>query len=491
MVSVRFDTKTETFICKCSFDDRHIPRTAKFNWSQTKKVWYTQNLNTASRLREYFDKTAIAQARQVLIEYKPWTGGYSYPPNLKPLEFQFDAAKFALSRNRSYLALDPGLGKTIVAAVVAASLAQPVVYICPPFLLENVKEEFTKWAPEIPILIWADSVLHKPKAHATLKYFRQQFSNAILIVDEAHRFKNLSAKRTQALFGYKSEKGLTSQFEKIIFLSGTPMPNRPMELFPVLAHCAPQTINFRNQFEYGVYFCAGFEHEHGWDFSGASNLDELQSSVKGTFMLRMKKELLKLPPVMEEMVVLSHEISPKLTILNKKMLELYSPEDDAPSVGEHIATYRRELGAEKVSSAVQYINSILEDSNENLLVFAHHKEVIASLLKGLDTKPQVIDGSVPPEDRFQVAKDFQNNPDNRVLVLQLQAGGIGLNLTKANRVIFVEYSWTPADNRQAIDRAHRIGQKGSVVAQYLVLKNSFDKKVLEVNLRKAKVTGYI
>lgn len=501
------------FVCKCSFEHRLLPKRAGFIWSNAEREWYTRECRVAAQLLDHCDEIAKKEISKSQIVVKPWTGGLSIPENEKLLDFQKEAALFALSRNRSYLALDPGLGKTPIAAVIAKTLNDKypigIVYICPPFLTRNTENEFLKWAPGLPverytgggsfaqILIVPDSIINREQVQNDIRYsveFRKDKNvNSLLIVDEAHRFKNGTAQRTKALF-----TDIASQFDRIVYLSGTPMPNRPIELFPVLNHSAAKTIDHKNYFQYGMKYCDGFRDNYGWDFSGASNLDELREKIVGTFMLRFKKDevLKELPPKIEDMVLLDHDLSPKLAKLDRDILKLYSPEDimegkiklELETQELHLATYRRELGIAKIEPSLAYIKYLLEETDEALLVFAHHKEVIGGLFLGLARyNPVVITGKTPMDERHEIVKLFQNDSARRVFIGNIQAAGTGLTLTKANRVVFVEFSWVPADNEQASDRAHRIGQKDTVFVQYLVFKNSIDRMVLETVLRKRKV----
>ncbi len=514
---VRFEDGA--FQCRCTFESRTIPKEAGFLWNPEKLVWYTKDYGVAARLSTYFDIKAKKELAKIHIQIDTWTQPLSIPPGEKLLPFQENAALFALSRNRSYLALDPGLGKTPIAGVIAQTLAVDhgvwCVYICPPFLTRNTEIEIKKWAPDframklgddrftIDFLIVPDSMITKNSTQETIQHFVKLGKNIdqelVLFVDEAHRFKNDDAARTKALFGLRNEKGLMSLFDKVIFLSGTPMPNRPIELYPVLSSAAPQTIHFMNKFEYAKRYCAAYENQWGWDFTGASNMGELTQQVLDTFMLRYRKsEVMKeLPLKTEEIVVLNDDMPPKLATLSREILSTLSPDDllkghikiELKTDTLHLSTYRKELGIIKVKAAAQYIESILEESSESILIFAIHKEVIKSLDDALSKySPLVVTGETRMDLRQAYVEEFQKDPRRRVFIGNIQAAGTGLTLTKATRVVFVEFSWVPADNDQASDRAHRIGQKDNVLVQYLVYEHSVDKAVIETVLRKKKVT---
>lgn len=480
----QLEFENETFIFRCAFTEREIPKRAGFRFDAETKSWCTRSMAAASRLKTYAVGAAREKLESATISVKPWADAVVYPAHEKPYAHQLEAARFALARNRAYLGLDAGLGKTAVAAMVINTLDLPALYICPPFLVRNTEEELARWGAVATII--PDSMLEKVCAPPTVR------KKHVLIVDESHRFKNKTTKRTRALF-----ERFYPAAARVYFMSGTPMPNRPRELYTVLSKAAPETIDFMSEFQFGKKFCAGFDNGFGWDFNGASNLPELRRRVihpAGPFMLRMrKKDVLDLPPKIEEILLLDRDAPPRIARMEKKILEHVSPEDllagELGKAGEelHLATYRRLLGEAKVGSSAAYIDSLLRETTESILVFAIHKETIAKLSTILsEFNPLVITGDTPMSERHRIVKKFQTEPKRRLFIGNIQAAGTGFTLTKATRVCFVEYSWTPGDNSQASDRAHRIGQNESVYVQYFCFRNSIDRKVIETLLRKAQ-----
>lgn len=504
----------DRFVCVCSFEERQKPRTAGFRWDASSKEWCTYSPQVAAKFYEYCTPEAKIALSKILITVNKFYGLLEYPKGLNLRTFQKEAAFFALERNRSYLALDPGIGKTVIAAVIYNTVRMPTVYICPPFLVKNVEAEFSRWCPGIKVhtervrpvfqnclwiipdsLIIRDDVLKEIKSY--LKQHQNNTTETLIFVDEAHRFKNDTSKRTQALFSF------AKHFDKAVLLSGTPVPNRPIELFPILTNMAPETIDFRTKYQFGERYCAAFFDRMGhWDYSGASNIAELSKKVHGKFMLRMRKSdvLKELPPKVEEMVILNGDIPNDVMEMDSYLLRKYSPEDIMKGVLKepnsdkelHLATYRRKLGEYKAEESAKYIKDVLENSTESILIFAIHKATVEILRAALaDYDPLVITGETSVPARQGIVDCFQLNPARRVFIGNIQAAGIGFTLTKATRVIFVEFSWVPGDNDQASDRAHRIGQLDSVFVQYLVYANSVDASVLHTLFKKRHVTGYI
>jgi SNF2 family DNA or RNA helicase len=432
------------------------------------------------------------------IQVTPWSGRIPYPLGLDPLPFQCDAVRFVLSRPVSYLAADAGTGKTIIAALVINAVKRPVVYLCPPFLVLNTKVEMEKWntwgarvaifgqdnridfhPDDCDVLIVPDSQIagERSALKTALNIKREQ--RALLFVDEAHRYKNIKSSRTKAMLWRMN-------FGWVCFMSGTPLPNgRPMELYPILNRFAPDLINHMSHHQFGMRYCGGYLNDFGYyEYSGRSNVDELFSRMRESFMLRIKKrDVLDLLPRTTEMVVLAENLPTKIAKLERRMLEQHSPETLASEGMD--STYFRLLGQAKAKLAVPYIKDVLSETDECALVFARHLDVVDQLTKGLAKyKPLVITGAVPKAKRNELVHRFQTTKENRVFILNQEAGGVGFTLTKANLVFQVEPNWVPGLNDQATDRADRIGQTRIVHERYLVFRNSMDRVVLESNLTK-------
>lgn len=499
------------FVFHCKFEERETAKKLGFRWDIDKRKWCTTEAHVAAKSHHICDGEAKAKIRNLFIRKREWKESLITPSHLELKEFQKTATLFALERNRSYLALDCGLGKSIIACAIQNSLKSPTVFVCPPFLLSNIQNEITKWCPGVTLHtsasapkfingIWLIpySMVYKDEYQKSISQFlyfynKVERSNTTLICDEAQYLKNSTAKRTKAVLSFANE------FDKVVFLSGTPMPNRPMELFSILSTCAPETINFKNMFEYGQRYCGpkiGFQGR--WDYSGASHVEELSSNVKDKFMLRLRKRdvLKELPEVVEETIILSASLPPALREMDRHILAKYTPDELVKKqikevinldTGEplHIETYRRELGKLKAESITDFINEIMNNTDESILLFAIHREVIDALDKALKKhNPLVITGATPVLFRQKLVDEFQVNPARRILIGNISAMGTGFNITKASRVIFAETSWVPGENEQAVSRADRIGQQNVVICQYLVYANSVDASVLQTVLRK-------
>lgn len=508
------------FILKIAREERRPLALGGFRWSEGSSAWYTSDPKVAVKFKDVADDSAGKKLDQVFISDIPWQ--WTLPKlreGLSAYPYQPPAAFFSLKKNRSYLAIDAGLGKTIVAALILASVRTRCLYLCPPFLIRDVEAKLKVWAPglriflnrrgkdfpeDCDVMILPDSFIARAGIYEDVKRWLHKFDHACLLIDEAHRYNNGDSKRTKALLGFSPRAarpvpGVVDLFYRVVYMSGTPIRNRLMELYPILSKSAPETIDFMSRFDYGLRYCNGKRTPFGWDFDGSSNQDELMGKVIPRFMLRIRKdEVLELPPKIEDVFIISDDMTPRLARLDKELFSEYGVNDLIKhrikvKAGEekedlHVASYRRLLGTEKVKHAIEYLTMLLSETSESIIVFAFHTEVIELLKEGLASyRPLVITGEVDPDKRFDIVEQFQNESGRRLIIGNYIAMGIGFTMTKADRVVFVEFSYVPGENSQAIDRAHRIGQTKTLYINYMVYFGSLDQKTIEAVLEKELV----
>ncbi|KAM0676638.1 TATA-binding protein-associated factor mot1 [Binucleata daphniae] len=165
------------------------------------------------------------------------------------------------------------------------------------------------------------------------------------------------------------------------------------------------------------------------------------------------------------------------------------------SIGSNLDTATGELYSSKVKALIDIINLCGGENMKNkILVFCQYKTTIDFVLKDLKCMPylkyQRIDGSVKSEMRNKIAQEF-NDGDYHIMFLTTQVGGLGLNLTGADTVIMYEHDWNPFNDLQAMDRAHRIGQKRTVNVYRLITKNTIEERVMNLQNFKVHVAGSI
>ena len=251
-----------------------------------------------------------------------------------------------------------------------------------------------------------------------------------------------------------------------------------------------------------------------WDFSGATNLDELQDTLRRTLMIRrLKQDVLKeLPPKTRQIVVLQQNGATKQLQQEQPIVtelqHLSAVVDAAALLGdadeyanavlaldnhfkasfELFSMVRHETALAKAPYAIQHIRDALEDNTHKIVVFCHHQDVIDLVMEGLAEFGTVkVDGRDTMENRQASVDRFQQDPGCRVFVGNMMAAGTGLTLTAAAHVVFVELDWVPGVVEQASDRCHRIGQQHNVLIQHLVFENSIDLLLAETLVRKQQV----
>lgn len=494
------------FVFSCSFENRHIAKHAGFNWSPSLKKWYTSYFFIAKSLEKYADESALKEFERssiVVTESAPET---VWPKGLTPRNYQLEGVRWATTRNRSLLRHDPGTGKTIEAALALNAIPGNTLIIVPPFLKINWMRELNTWCVpkrsitlietgdaiaynwNVDILIVPDSLIAKPSINKMLMARRFKW----VFIDEAHRFKNGATQRTSALFGNDrinaKNTGLVGLGERVVALTGTPMPSRPIELYPILKALAPETIDFSNKHQYAEKYCGAFFDGFGWNYNGASRQDELHKKLRSNFMHVIKKSevLTELPPKVYEKIYIPHNVLSKAqNDFEHEILKEYALDDLSTKALGQMTAHRKQLGEAKADFAIGFIKEILENTDEKILVFGWHNSVLTKIERALlDYEPFLITGKTPNAVRINYVDQFQADKNKRIIIGNIQAMGVGLTLTAATRVIFTEFSWVPAENEQAEDRIHRIGQLNSCLIQYLVVEDSIDEWQLDSIMKK-------
>lgn len=478
--------------------------------------WVTRSITKAVKFRQYADAECRNKFKKYFITDFPMPESISFPGNPALLPHQLRSVLHALTRSPAYIADEAGLGKTITAIVCLNTVRGRTIIVCPPYLKYNWHDELVRWCvkpmpsicvvdPKVTtasdllyagILIVPDSLLD----NELIKWACKKSKFTWLIIDEAHRFKNENAIRTKSLIGDPENDGgfcIAEHAKRIVLLSGTPIPNgKPIELYPMLHQLSSESVGHRTKVQFGKRFCQGRQvvrYERGkaifnWDFSGAGNLGELKRELREKLMIRhLKKDVLKdLPDKTRKIVFLD---TPKellefeTDILKHKKIEDILGEET--SLGG-IAHHRREIGLAKIEPSLDIIRDFLENSDEKLVVFAHHIEIVDALCDGLQEFGVLkIRGGISALEKKVAIDAFQTKGNSRrVIVGNMESMGLGNTLTAAQNAIVVEPSWVPGVNEQAEDRLHRITQKSNVYIKYLVLRGSLDERILKTVLSK-------
>lgn len=394
--------------------------------------------------------------------------------NKKLYPYQLTGAAFLASTPHALLADEPGLGKTIQAIRAAEIVgAIKVLVVCPASVRLNWLAEVTEAvgveeAKNWTIISYNAAIKVGPAFYAAHRRFDA------IILDEAHFLKTPDSLRTQAIFG---PEGLARLADYKWALTGTPVLNRPRELYPMLKTLC-QGFKGMSWTAYTQRYCAAFFDGYGMNTKGASNLDELRAKLDGFMMRRTKKEVMpQLPPRIYSRIPLAVTADDLTQVLSEEAL-ISNRESYISSVHENysqlgdMSRLMRLTGEAKVRAAVEYIGDLAWVANK-VVVFAHHREVIRLLKTQLELKHHgcvVYHGGMSDAQKAEAVEFFKREDNCRVFIGQIQAAGTGINGLQhaASHVVFAELSWVPGEMGQAVDRLHRIGQEAASVNVHLL-----------------------
>lgn len=490
------------------------------NWKAIENDSYTTtDLGAAATFRKWADE------RVEKIFNRTFQSHYEVTPrppfaDLAGLDpTQVKGLTWVTGRKRSYLAHAPGAGKTAI-AILAACLTKAngqVLFIVPPGLTTNWEREIYKFSPWVGnygdvavvpksdrqaemnwcahFIICADSMMAKPWVYEKLSTMNTFKAWKFIAVDEASRFKEPTAERSLAFYGGKTGKksflGLFHNARHVVFLDGSPMPNRPIELWAPTYALHPEAIDCRDYDDFGYRYCGAKPNERGqWEYLYSSNEEELKNKLQKDFIQVVTEAELSHPERRRSMLFMSEDVrtTEHREWERRNLTKDFSANGEISSQGE-IAHYRKQLGISKIPWVTKYVKERLLEKNESILLFAWHREVCLQLAANLiDWVPGVIIGGTPNSERETLFAEFQNGT-RKLLILNILAGGRGHNLQRADRVIFAEWSWGNEVNTQAEKRASRKGSDKSFVrCEYIVAPDSMDEIVLRSVFTKEKRT---
>lgn len=444
--------------------------------------------------------------------------------------YQVGGIEFGINNKHVLIADQMGLGKTIEAMGIMSHLELfPAVVVCPAIVKINWQREILAWISKIDIgkvwIIRSRSSIILPPAdvyiinYDVLPYWVDQLTKRkpkMIVFDEMHYLKTSTSKRGKAALKLANDR------EYVIGLTGTPILNRPKELIHQLRVLGRlKELGGKEYVE--KRYCAGqMDSFNRWNTNGASNLKELNERLRssGILIRRLKADVLpdlpkKLPPTiipleltnraeylkaeknlarwLGERAVEDEQF--KKSIAHLEPLARVRATSTRRSSIEYLARkseelskfiYLKRLSTEgKLAGIKEHISEFL-DSGEKLLVFGWFIDTQTDLTEAF---PQAVHalGKDSDKARATAIDKFQNDPDCQLMIASLKVLGIGVNLTAASHVAFVELGWTPADHDQAEDRVHRIGQTMPVNPYYYVGLDTIEEDIIEIIDNKRKI----
>lgn len=434
-----------------------------------------------------------------------------------PYDYQRKGIQYMLTKKRCFNGDDMGLGKTFQSiATVSIARAYPCLVVAPASMKVTWQREFQKFIGKNSMILSNDNKQNWHMSFITgtcnvfitnyeslKKFFVQRIKgerttakNIVLdprvslfksvIIDESHRCAHRSALWSRYL------EVICARKEYVWLLTGTPVITSNEDLVEQL-RIMGRLDDFGGARKFRERYCQGADK--------SSNLSELHFRLWERCYFRRDKSLVlkELPDKTRQ--YLSVELS------NRKEYELaendllrylrkYDKADDEKLKRAAKATamvkigHLRQISAKgKIGEAKKLIHDITDGGNK-LIVFAFHKYVMKEILDAFPGSVSVT-GSDSQEDRTKAIDKFQNDSDCKLIALNYKSGGVGITLTAASRVLFIEFPWTDSDCVQAECRAHRNGQKNAVNCYYLLAKDTIDERILDIIQKERTNSGIV
>ena len=428
----------------------------------------------------------------------------------KLLNFQKEGLDFLLkSSGNALLADEMGLGKTVqtLAYISTEKQSSPTLVIAPLVTLRNWQREIGKFMKKksrngrlMGHAIPSTTLIRKGKSQDIGKFDfyiinyellekrlidLSKLNIRTLVCDEVQNLRSKSTKKYAAVKKLAALKSIKYR----IGLSGTPIYNRGSEIWPIVDILRPGLLgSFK---EFCEYFC--YVNDKGKAIVLENKRESLREELCRHVMLRRKKsDVLK---ELKDKVRYKEFIDSDSTYYNReldkiwKKLETEQKEaetafDKSASFHRAIQSERQAAGVAKLPHVINFVKNIME-IDESVVVFCHHRAIHDLLHNSLsEFNPASIIGG-QSDNKRQLQIDMFQEGKTKLMIAGLRAGNLGINLTRAKYVIFAELDWSPAIHRQAEDRLHRIGQKNTVFAYYLIGNGTLDDHVAKILVDKS------
>ena len=409
-------------------------------------------------------------------------------------------------RKKILIGDERGLGKTItsIKAVYYLNLF-PCLVICPAYLRINWSNEINKWVGNNHFVIQnSKDLLVYPKKKFiiisyelfandnTLKKFMNRNFKSI-ILDEIQYIKNTTAKRT------KNISKLLDKTEYVIGLSGTPLWNKPQDGYKIFNTFDSFMFKYKTHYEnrYCQFEKKTFRGRTVRVITGAKDTKDLGEKIRKLFMIRRTKAQVMSQLGTKNRIKVYCELDYSIKVMSDDILEFieqmsFKKGREYLELKEKILEFQQNIAMVKIPLVVNMIKDIVYDG-ESVVVFFYHRIVGQTLHQVLNNEkiPNVLFiGGLNDKVRKELLDKFNSDKCN-VFLGSIRACGMGLNLTKANNVIFLQYETSPNWNLQAEDRCHRIGQDKPVNIYYITMKDTIDEMMIDTLMTKSEYIDQI
>ncbi len=411
------------------------------------------------------------------------------------------------------LADDMGLGKTIQTLALLQKLkeegaSQPSLLIMPTSLLYNWELEAAKFTPELHVFAYTGTGRIKDVAQfSSYDLILTSYGIARLDIDllKDYLFNYVILDESQAI--KNPESNIAKAVKKLhslnrLILTGTPLENSTLDLWSQISFINPGLLGMQAYFQ--KEYLVPIEK-----FADKDKTKKLYGVIKPFILRRHKSQVAReLPEKVESvkyctMTTAQEEYYEEVKAyfrnkilgniekqgVGKSHMLLLQGLTKLRQIANHPKMvnpdYTEDAG--KLDTMTNMIMNALSENHKILIFsqFVKHLAILQEYLKANNITYAYLDGST--KDRQAQVESFQNNDDIKLFLISLKAGGVGLNLTKAEYVFMLDPWWNPAVEQQAIDRAHRIGQENTVFIYRFIAKNTVEEKILKLQQRKVKL----
>lgn len=538
--------------------------TSEGEWYQMQRILAGHNVHVTPEASAVAQKALENSALRFDLSHAPKMGVPLVIPGLKtpdgfdkPL-FPFQEVAICYAKSLGYRALigdDMGLGKTIIGLAAAVySKSKRVIVVTRSVALGGWARAIQRWTDypyvtavgKSPVRATRKDGTFKMVDHTTvLNFGLEKFPEGVVIInydilpawlpvllafkpdfivfDEVHAIKEPKAARSQA--GY----ALMSNIDHVLGLTGTPISNRPIELYSILHYLHPG--QWGDYFSYAKRYCdaklvvvstqwkgtgeykrnvdGSFKlnakgdkievrepiEKKAWDFAGSKNKQELYRRLRSTLMVRrLKDDVLDLLPPIEETIPLPPSSrywkveAGELEIIEGLISERTDQKKNAEASLHNLFAAAAE---DKLDWAREWLSAFLEDTDQKIVIFFHYQRVGLALAEMLNEWKIGHTNLWGPKPETNGDHRFQTDPDCRVALCSYGVAREAVTLTSAAYQMAMEYPWVPGWAEQARDRTRRIGQTRAVTYYYPILVGSAEERIVRALMEKQSIISII
>lgn len=446
-------------------------------WDGKKKIWTIAIENVATlydKLPKFVDKTALREWAELI---KGWKVDYKlvdlsqYSLRFQPYQFQPKDAEKLLKLHTGLNANEVGCGKTFEMVIVGESIPQKKLVICPATLRLNWEREIKMVNPDAEVHIQYSDQPFKTVdgwniiGYPSLTKFQAQLESAkfnVVMADEAHYIQAINnygkpdSQRAQCVLRLAATAGY------VFPITGTPKTSRNKNLFNILRMIRhPLTKGYGAFQNFGRRYCEGKKTPWGWDYNGNSYDSELNASLQPIMVRHLKRDVLPNLKKQRQAIPVKVNLSQYFQLIAEYMEQRKNPN------GEELVTLtkaKQVVAIQKAQHSIEFAKEIVE-SGEKAVIVTCYTEVVNKVMKSFKNCLKLV-GGMSDKAKQDTIDQFQNgNAD--VIVINVVAGGVGVTLTAASKMIINDLPWTTGEIEQAEGRIWRGGQTKTAMVYYM------------------------